>query len=101
MKEGVNSIKVKIRVFAYLKENFNIKEATLTVKAGATIKNVLEKFAENYGVFHYIFDEETGGISRRILLAVNGVAVTQLADGLNTRIKEGDVLALIPPVVGG
>ena len=30
---------------------------------------------------------------------INGVAVSQLADGPNTRIKEGDVLALIPPVV--
>jgi len=94
-------LKVIIKVFASLRNEVGTRETTLNAEDGATVEEVLKRFAEKYGVSNAVFDTATGRVHRRILVALNGIALSQLPEGLNTKIKNGDAIALLPPVGGG
>jgi len=68
----------------------------------ATVEKVLKRLSEIYGkdFVEYVFERETGEIQSFLLLLVNGRSITTL-EGLKTRIVDGDVLAILPPVGGG
>jgi len=68
----------------------------------ATVEKVLKRLSEIYGkdFTEYVFDRRTGEIQSHLLLLVNGRSITVL-DGLETRLIDGDVLAILPPVGGG
>jgi len=68
----------------------------------ATVEKVLKRLSEIYGkdFVEYVFDGKTGEIQSYLLLLVNGRSITVLG-GLNTRLIDGDVLAILPPVGGG
>ena len=68
----------------------------------ATVEKVLKRLSEIYGkdFVEYVFDGKTGEIQSYLLLLVNGRSTTVL-DGLETRLVDGDVLAILPPVGGG
>jgi len=67
-----------------------------------TVKKVLKRLSEIYGndFVEYAFDRRTGEIQSYLLLLVNGRSITVLG-GLETRLVDGDVLAMLPPVGGG
>jgi len=94
-------LKVIIKVFASLRNEIGTRETILNAEDGATVEEVLKRFAEKYGVSSAVFDTATGKIHRRILVSLNGTALPQLPDGLNTKIRDGDAIALLPPVGGG
>jgi len=94
-------LKILIKVFGRLRDEIRTREIVLNAEDGATVEEVLKKFAEKYGVSSSVFDTVTGGIHRHILVALNGIAISQLADGLKTKIRDGDAIALLPPVGGG
>lgn len=93
--------KVLIKAFVHLRKDFNTRQVTITVEEGATIEEVLRKFGERYRVSNAIFESATGELSTHILLSLNGIAVSQLSEGLHTKVKDGDVIALLPVVCGG
>jgi MoaD family protein len=68
----------------------------------ATVKKVLKRLSEIYGkdFVEYAFDRRTGEIQSYLLLLVNGRSIT-VRGGLETRLMDGDVLAILPPVGGG
>jgi len=68
----------------------------------ATVEKVLKRLSEIYGkdFVEYVFDGKTGEIQSYLLLLVNGRSITVLG-GLETRLVDGDVLAILPPVGGG
>jgi molybdopterin synthase sulfur carrier subunit len=41
------------------------------------------------------------GVGRHILVLVNGRHCSHLPDGLDTELRDGDQVALFPPVAGG
>ena len=94
-------VKVVIKVFSSLRDEIGTREIILNAEDGVTVEEVLKRFAEKYGVSSAVFDSVTGRIQRRILVSLNGIALPQLPDGLNTKIRDGDAIALLPPVGGG
>jgi len=68
----------------------------------ATVEKVLKRLSEIHGkdFVEYVFDGKTGEIQSYLLLLVNGRSITVLG-GLETRLVDGDVLAILPPVGGG
>lgn len=94
-------LKILIKVFGRLRDEIRTREIVLSAEDDATVEEVLKKFAEKYNVSSAVFDTITGKIHRHILVALNGNAVSQLPDGLNTKIRDGDAIALLPPVGGG
>ena len=95
-------MQVKVRFFTSLRETVGKKEETLSLPQNATVNYALKALQEKYGepFTQYVFDAKTGKPRGFLQFLVNGnSASTQ--NGLETPLKEGDVLAILPPVGGG
>jgi len=92
--------KVKIEFFAELREIADEKDRTLEFNSLPTIREVLNSLVNIYGrkFEERIFDE--GKLSEYYIFLLNGWNIG-LLKGLDTTVKDGDELAILPPVAGG
>jgi MoaD family protein len=85
-----------------LREITGKRDETLSFPEGAeiTLNKVVQTLAEKYGrIFaDYVYDQKTGEIRGFLQFLVNG---KNTAEGLSTPLRDGDVLAILPPVGGG
>ena len=67
-----------------------------------TVNVVLKTLKEAYGkkFTEYVYDAETGQVRSFLQMLVNGRSASTM-NGLQTKVKDGDVLAILPPVGGG
>jgi molybdopterin converting factor small subunit len=83
-------MEVKLKLFAtlsdYLPADANRNEVALTLEDGVPIARVIERFKLPRSMVH--------------LVLVNGVYV-QPQDRASRPLKDGDVLAIWPPIAGG
>ncbi len=97
-------LEVKVRFFTSLREIVNKREETLKFGDGeqVTVDLVLGALSKKYGsaFVDYVYNQKTGAPRGFLQFLVNGTSVTTL-NGLQTRLSEGDVLAILPPVGGG
>jgi len=98
------ALKVLVRFFTSLREITGERELTVKFSKGekVTVNTVLEKLAENYGksFIEYVYDRKTSDVKGFLQFLINGRSISTL-EGLDTRLADGDVLAIIPPVGGG
>jgi molybdopterin converting factor small subunit len=81
-------MRVRLRMFAILRERSGISEAELELAEGATVAVALEEVGRRF--------EKITDLLPRTVAAVNLAYA-----GAKDRLREGDELALIPPVSGG
>ena len=95
------TIKVKVRFFTRLRELVGKREVELEFKEHITAADLLSFLDERYGsgFKNYIYGED-GKVRSFLQFLVNGKSVSAL-EGFETRLKNGDVIAIIPPVGGG
>jgi MoaD family protein len=97
-------LEVKVRFFTSLREIVGKREETLSFADASqvSVDSVLKKLTEEYGkpFTDYIYDAETGQLRGFLQFLVNGTSV-QTPQGLKPRLKDGDVVAILPPVGGG
>lgn len=97
-------MQVSVRFFTTLREMTGKREETLTFSRGedATIGAVLERLAKRYGksFVDYVYDHKTGEVKGYLQFLVNG-RNTSTFQGSDTKLADGDVLAIIPPIGGG
>ena len=97
-------LQVSVRFFTSLREIVGKKEETLKFPEGekVTIEVVLETLKQRYGkkFFEYVYDRETGEVKGFLQFLINGRSASTMK-GLETELREGDVLAILPPVGGG
>ena len=97
-------VKVSVRFFTSLREIVNKREETLSFPDGekVTVNRVLQTLAKEYGkaFVDYVYDSKTGEAKGFLQFLVNGTSTSTL-NGLDTELKDGDVLAILPPVGGG
>ena len=97
-------MEVKVRFFTNLREIVNRREETLTFPSAekVTVDLVLKKLAQKYGnpLMEYVYDGKTRQPKGFLQFLVNGTSASTL-NGLETELKDGDVLAILPPVGGG
>ncbi len=67
-----------------------------------TVNDVLKQFLNEYGakLDKTLIDHKTNDLRNYILILVNGRNINFL-DGRNTKLKDGDVVAISPPIAGG
>jgi sulfur-carrier protein len=97
-------VEVKIRFFTSLREIVGKREETLTYAEGekVTVDLVLKTLSDKHGkpFTEYVFNGETGQPKGFLQFLVNGTSTVTI-NGLETALKDGDVLAILPPVGGG
>lgn len=79
-------MKVKLKLFAYLRETIGLREEEIDVRDGAKVSDLWDRFK------HKI----PGDKNFSILFAVNGEYVKE-----DRELKEGDEVVFMPPVSGG
>jgi len=97
-------VEVKVRFFTSLREIVNKREQTLTSTAHekVTVDLVLKTLSQTYGkpFTEYVYNSETGQPKNFLQFLINGNSISTL-NGLETELKDGDVLVILPPVGGG
>ena len=80
-------MRLKLRYFAFIRELVGAAEGDIELPEGSTVDDMLETVKRHHGRLRDV---------DRILVAVNGEYVNT-----RTRLTDGDVAALFPPVSGG
>ena len=87
-----------------LREITDKREETLCFKNDETVTldKILKQLARQYGksFTEYIYDAKTVEVRSFLQFLVNGRSINT-PNMLETRLSDGDVLAIIPPVGGG
>ena len=95
-------MKVKVKFFALVRELTGKREEVVDLDDQATVRTLLSKLVEEYGAkFHdYIFDPASKEPRGHLQFLMDGRNIA-LMPGLDTVLKEGASLAILPPVGGG
>jgi molybdopterin synthase sulfur carrier subunit len=97
-------LKISVRFFTSLREIIGKKEETLEFPDNqhVTVEGVLQALSREYGrsFIDYVYDTETGEVKGFLQFLINGKSATSL-NGPQAEIKDGDILAILPPVGGG
>jgi len=72
-----------------------------TIEEGATIGDLMRKLgSQNQAFGDVMFDTETDKLSGNVMIVLNDRIVEGLK-GLETNIKDGDIIKLLPVIAGG
>ena len=95
------TVKVTARFFTTLREITGRKEEHVEFSKAVTVNSLLRQLSKKYGqeFDDYMFDE-LGDVRGHLQILVNGQSVTTMR-GLKTQLKDGDQVAILPPVGGG
>jgi len=75
----------------------------LEIKDGGDLADLLKKIASKYGeeAHNYLYLEgDNQKADPSIYYLINGID-SRMLSGLNTKLKDGDIVAIIPPIGGG
>jgi molybdopterin synthase sulfur carrier subunit len=95
----VEASTVKALFFGRLRQVFKTAEAEITLNDDPSIRALLNRVCSSPERHQKIFDE-LGVIRPELTILRNGRNIC-LLDGIETRLEEGDQVAIFPPVYGG
>lgn len=93
-------MKIKVKFFALIREVAGLKELEEEVGENTTVRELLEKLCEKMPEKFRSFIFEGQEVSKNLIILVNRRGIREL-DGLETKLRDGDEVALLPPVSGG
>jgi molybdopterin synthase sulfur carrier subunit len=94
-------LKIEVRLFANLRELTKTKTVVENIKSGTSVGDILQKICERLGAkFREQVLDERGGPNENVKILLNGQNIVFL-QGVATKLKDGDVIAIFPPVGGG
>ena len=94
-------MKVEVKFFTSLREITGKKSDEIQLQNVITVEELLTLLSEKYGekFREYIYNKK-GKVQDFLSFLVNGKNINVL-QGFDTELKEGDIIAIIPPVGGG
>ena len=99
-------MKVIVKYFTTLRELAETTQEEFEVAEGITLASLISKIAAKYGkeareyLYHKDRKYDPEKIDPGIYFLVNGKNA-RLLGGLNTKLEEGNTVAIIPPIGGG
>ena len=95
-------IKVKVHTILTLKKIIGKRELDISIPQESDLNALLAQMVENWGeeLAAYLFEPGDSRLLPHIRLMVNGRDIGFL-DGMETVLKEGDEILILPPVAGG
>ena len=97
-------MKVSVRFFTSLRELVGKKKETLEFSDDekVTVDKILTTLSSQHGdgFVDYVYDAKTREVRGVLQFLINGKSTSSL-NGLQTELRDGDVLAILPPVGGG
>lgn len=97
----MNTLKVTVHFLGNVREITGTREQAFEISE-RTVEALVHRMAEEYGddFKRTLIKTSTGKVSSSVVIALNGVDIDALK-GLKTDLKDGDVVAIFPPVAGG
>lgn len=91
-------LKVKVKYFTTLCELAGRTEEELMMNDCSTLIDLIKIIASKYGreAYDYIYEKRTGKVDPSIYFLINGKD-SRILSGLHTKLKNSDVIAIIPP----
>lgn len=91
-----------VDVVGYARSLFDRPSYEFDVKPGMTVRGIFEELSRHSGpgFDRMIYDAATGRMNEHIAVFVNSREVRSL-QGLDTELKDGDVITILPPMAGG
>lgn len=89
---------VRVLFFAGIRELTHTKE---TEVAAGSLEELLRELAARYGRKFESAVYGAAGLSREVIITVNGRHLAHLPDGLKTKLAPGDTVSIFPLVAGG
>jgi len=95
-------MRVKVRYVGLARVILKKREEDVCVPEKTTLFKLLDKLVTIYdeGFRNEVFEGNGKKISEGLLITVNGIAIGQL-NGIETKLRAGDVVTLLPLFVGG
>jgi molybdopterin synthase sulfur carrier subunit len=94
-------MKVEVKFFTSLREITGKKADEIQLQSVINVEELLTLLSEKYGekFREYIYNKK-GKVQDFLSFLVNGRNINVL-QGFGTELKQGDIIAIIPPVGGG
>jgi len=92
---------VNVNFYATLRQTAGRKTVELPLEAGATVRELLAAVIARYPPMERELFDDRGRLYGHVHVFVNGRDAPYLAEALETRLRENDVVDLFPAVGGG
>ena len=94
-------MKIEVKFFTSLREITGKRIDKLDIQKTSTLDELINLLIEKYGkkISDYIFNKN-GDIVEFLSFLINGKNINTL-QGFKTKLKENDVVAILPPIGGG
>lgn len=95
-------MRVTVKFFTTLREITGKKEEAVELPESATLNDLLKKLSQKHGsaFSNYIYGKGIKRVDPSLQFLINGISASTLQD-VGTKLKNGDIVAIIPPVGGG
>jgi MoaD family protein len=94
-------MKIKVKFFTSLREITGKKVDEIQLQRVITVQELLTLLSKKYGkkFKEYVYNKK-GKVQSFLSFILNGKNINNM-QGFGTKLKEGDVIAIVPPVGGG
>lgn len=95
-------MEVTVKFFTTLREILGRKEDMVELADNSTIEDLLKALSQKHGnkFTDYVYDKKTKRPKTHLQFLVDSVSIGTL-QGLKTNLRDGNVVAIVPPVGGG
>ncbi|MCW4045009.1 MAG: MoaD/ThiS family protein [Candidatus Bathyarchaeota archaeon] len=96
-------MKVTVEYLGYIKQTLGVEQGeNVTLKDDALVRDLLSTLAEKHGELFQksVYEPKCSDLKPHYIASVNGLLLNQL-NGIETKLKDGDRVVLMPVVTGG